>query len=204
MSGRCPLARLVRPAIRTLCRSPRHRWRGDMTAPETEVAALRQEVDELRRSLQAGHEPREPPFSRVYGPGWQRVRELVDAYPLAAKLWLRLAEEIAGQTSGAVVASQDTLADVLECSVRSVQRASKVLEEKGALVRLRVGSGVYAYAMNPGEVWGSSRTARQYAAFNTRPLVGRGSANLVAEDRIRKLIGAPADHEQPAPPVAAE
>src|SRR3954463_3000328 len=125
---------MICPVISMPCRGSRHRWRGDMTAPETEVTALRQEVDELRRSLQAGHEPREPPFSRVYSPGWQRVRELVDAYPLAAKLWLRLAEEIAGHTSGAVVASQDTLANVLGCSVRSIQRATKMLEERGAMV----------------------------------------------------------------------
>jgi biotin operon repressor len=177
-----------------------------MTAPETEVAALRQEINELRQSLRTDREPREPPFSRVYGPGWQRVRELVDAYPLAAKLWLRLAEEIAGQTSGAVVASQDTLAEVLGCSVRSIQRATKMLEEKGALVRLRIGSGVYAYAMNPAEVWGSYRTAKEHAAFNTRTLVTRGSANLVAEERIRRLAEAPAaaPENHPSLPFAAE
>ena len=73
--------------------------------------------------------------------------------------------------TGAVVASQQVIADELNISVRSVQRATKWLDENNVVLRVKLGAGsIYAYCLDPNEVWKSWNTSKKYAAFNTKTL----------------------------------
>ena len=137
-----------------------------------EVEYRARERDEIARQARQEEADRTAnrDFVQVYPSGWQRLRELLDWNPNAAKLWSFLAEHIDG-TCGTVVVSQDVLADELGVSIITIKRHTKALEERGALVRIRVGTGVYAYALNPDDVWKSWDKQKKTAAFVTKTLV---------------------------------
>lgn len=113
-------------------------------------------------------------FVQFYPNGFERIKSLIEAkQPTALKLYMFLAEHMEPGT-GAVVASQQLLADELEVSVRTIKTVSKYLEDIGAIIRIRLGAGtVYAYCLDPSEVWRSWDTTKKYAAFNTRTLAHR-------------------------------
>jgi Helix-turn-helix domain len=110
-------------------------------------------------------------FVQFYPSGFERIKSLIEAkQPTALKLYLFFAEHMEPGT-GAVVASQQLLADELEVSVRTIKTVSKYLEDLGAIIRIRLGAGtVYAYCLDPNEVWKSWDTSKKYAAFNTKTL----------------------------------
>ncbi len=109
-------------------------------------------------------------FIQMYPKGFDRVIAVIEEYPLAAKLYMFLAKHIEPGT-GAVVASQQLLADELNISVRSIQRATKWLDENNVVLRIKLGAGsIYAYCLDPDEVWKSWNTTKKYAAFNTKTL----------------------------------
>lgn len=109
-------------------------------------------------------------FTQVYPKGWRRIQVLIQESPAAARLYAFLAEHIDGAV-GAVVVSQDVMALELGISTRTVKRQTAALEEMGALVRIRIGTGVYAYALDPQEVWKSWDDRKDTAAFVTKTLV---------------------------------
>ena len=109
-------------------------------------------------------------FVQVYEKGFQRISSLINKNPSAAKLYVFLANHIEPGT-GAVVASQELLAEELKVSTRTIRRLSKTLEEEEAIIRIRLGAGsIYAYCLDPKEVWKSWNTSKNYAAFNTKTL----------------------------------
>lgn len=109
-------------------------------------------------------------FVQMYPRGFDRAISMIGEYPLAARIYMFLAKHIEPGT-GAVVASQQLLADELDISVRSVQRGTKWLDENNIVLRLKLGAGtVYAYCLDPSEVWKSWNTSKKYAAFKTKTL----------------------------------
>jgi len=109
-------------------------------------------------------------FTQIYPLGWKRVAELAKGNPQALQLYVFLANHL-DPTCGAVVASQQFLAKAMSVSVRTIFTWSKYLEDCGALVRIPVAGKVYAYALDPAEVWKGYNTGKDYAAFNSKTLV---------------------------------
>src|SRR5690606_11114880 len=93
-------------------------------------------------------------FTQVYGPGRDRINALIQQSPAAARIYAYLAQHMDG-ACGAVVVSQAVMAADLGISTKTVKRQTKYLEDSKALVRLTVGTGVYAYCLDPREVWKS-------------------------------------------------
>jgi hypothetical protein len=109
-------------------------------------------------------------FVQVYPKGFKRLRALMDSYPLAAKVYAFLAEHI-DESVGAVVVSQDLLAEEMSVTTRSIRTATAYLDEVGAVVRIKLGgSAIYAYCLDPDEVWKTFDDAKEYAAFKTKTL----------------------------------
>jgi len=123
-------------------------------------------------------------FTQVTPKGWRRIQSLIKENPALARLYAFLAEHIDGVT-GTVVCSQDLLAEKLDVHVVTIRRQSQQLEKLGALVRIRVGSGVYAYALDPEEIWRSWANRKDNAAFVTRTLVDKRDSHNQAV--IKKL-----------------
>jgi DNA-binding transcriptional ArsR family regulator len=124
----------------------------------------------LNEDREAKETKKNKDFIQVYGKGFERISSLIAKNPSSAKLYLFLAEHIEPGT-GAVVASQELLAEELGVSDRTIRRLTKVLEEEGAIIRIRLGAGsIYAYCLDPNEIWKSWNTTKKYAAFNTKTL----------------------------------
>jgi DNA-binding Lrp family transcriptional regulator len=102
-----------------------------------------------------------------------------------------LAEHIDG-VAGAVVVSQDVIAKELGVHERTIRRLTAQLEEDGALVRIKVGTGVYAYALDPGEVWRSWDDKKECAAFVTKTLVLKSDrSNNQVRRKLKVMMGEP-------------
>ena len=85
--------------------------------------------------------------------------------PSAARLYALLAEHI-DPNGGVVVAAQTVLAEMLGVTDRTIRTLTKALEEQGAVVRIRVGAGTYAYALDPDEVWKAWTSRRTTPSFD--------------------------------------
>lgn len=158
---------------------PTPAWKLDAEARIREYKANEEiEIEEKRRA--------DNNFIKVYPQGWQHLRRLIDNHPQAAKLYAFLAENIDSGV-GAVVASQVLLAEEMGVSERTIRRLSKYLEDNGALLRIKVQGNLYAYALNPAEVWKSWKDNKDYAAFNTRTLA-RNTDNPDVKRRLNVML----------------
>lgn len=130
-------------------------------------------------------------FTQVYPKGWRRLQQLMRESPSAARLYAFLAEHMDGG-GGVVVASQELIGRELDIHKRTVIRLSAELEKQGAIVRIRVGTGTYAYALDPSEVWKSWDSKKQTAAFLTKTLVLKGDrANQEVRRKLKVMMGEP-------------
>jgi len=130
------------------------------------------DIDEEKKQEEAkqDEEHKNHGFTQTYPLGWKRIAELARGNPQALQLYIFLANHL-DPTCGAVVASQQFLADTLGVTTRTILTWSKYLEDNEALVRIPVAGRVYAYALNPYEVWKGYNNGKEYAAFNSKTLV---------------------------------
>lgn len=163
------------------------------------VATDQQRADRLRdlqavardREASADADKRNEGFVQVYPKGWARLQALIRTNPSAARVYAFLAEHIDG-AAGAVVVSQEVMAAELGIHERTVRRLTTSLEQAGALVRLKVGTGVYAYCLDPDEVWRSWDNAKDVAAFRTKTLVRKSDkANAQVRRKLKLMLGQP-------------
>lgn len=155
--------------------TPKTSWQRDAEARIRDYKAEDEKRLEEKRRADSN-------FVKVYPQGWKHLRALITDYPLAAKMYAFLAENIDGGV-GAVVVSQAILADELGVSDRTIRKLSTYLEERSVMVRIKLQGNLYAYALNPDEVWKSWKDNKNYSAFTTRTLAG----NRGNEDVKRRL-----------------
>lgn len=148
-----------------------------------EIREARQERDAAREDL--ARENRN--FVQVYPKGWHRLQRLIVANPSAARLYALLAEHI-DPNGGVVVASQTVLAEMLGVTDRTIRTLTKALEDQNAIVRIRVGAGTYAYALDPDEVWKAWNVKKDHAVFRTRTLVSKRGENAVVKRRLQVML----------------
>lgn len=130
-------------------------------------------------------------FVQVYSKGWKRLRSLIQDNPSAARVYAFIAEHIDG-ACGAVVVSQEVLAKEIGVHERTIRRLTQQLEDMGALVRIKVGTGVYAYALDPTEIWKSWDAKKDCAAFVTKTLVLKSDqANGQVRRKLKLMMGEP-------------
>ena len=150
------------------------------------IQLIREKFDEDRKARET---QKNKDFVQVYEKGFQRISSLISKNPSAAKLYVFLANHIEPGT-GAVVASQELLAEELGVTSRTIRRLSKALEQEGAMIRLRLGAGsIYAYCLDPEEVWKSWNTSKKYAAFTTKTLARKNDNGDVKRRLMVMLKG---------------
>lgn len=153
------------------------------------IAAL--EAQDREQEAKELEERKNKHFVQVYPKGWKRLQDLIKTNPAGARIYAFLAEHIEGSV-GAVVVSQEVMANELQVHIRTIQRQTKLLEENGVLVRIKVGVGVYAYALDPTEIWRSWDNRKQHAAFVTKTLVSKSDQ---ANNEIRRKLKVMIDSE---------
>lgn len=132
-----------------------------------------------------------PYHTQVYPKGWDGMMTMMAENTNAARLYAFIANHM-DPIGGVLAASQKVLAEALGVAEITIRRASMWLEKNEHLVRVRVGTSVYAYALNPAEVWKSFHDDKQYAVFTTRTLVSkRDRENQTINRRIKTMIEEP-------------
>jgi len=154
-----------------------------------------------RREFEVSQERRKETFSRenrnftqIYDRGWRKLNARIKNSPSTARFWVFLAEQM--DTSGVVVATQETLARAMGVrSTKTIQRWSEALEISGSLVRIPMAGGMYAYALNPEEVWKAYDKDKEYAAFNRKTM---RNATISEPVPIRRKVKVLLDEMGPA------
>jgi hypothetical protein len=138
---------------------------------ETQRKARQLDINEEKKQLEIKQEEerKNHRFTQTYPLGWKRMAELARNNAQALQLYIFLANHL-DPTCGAVVASQQFLAEKLGVTTKTIARWSQFLEKEEALVRIPVAGKVYAYALNPYEVWKGYNTGKEYAVFNSKTL----------------------------------
>jgi hypothetical protein len=108
-------------------------------------------------------------FTQAYPRAWERIDEFIDKGIQSGRLYAFLARNL-DPTCGAVVASQQFLAEQFGVTTRTIRNWCKDLEDRGALVRIVIAGKVCAYALDPYEVWKGYDSSKKYAAFNSKTL----------------------------------
>lgn len=158
------------------------------------ASTFRQEQEEKQQKKNDESRRENKGFTQVYPQGWWRLKMLMDDNPAAAKLYMFFAEHM--DNAGVLVATRETLAEAMGVSVKSISRWSAYLEEKRAIVTMRLGPGAKAYAVNPEEVWKAWDTNKPYAPFHTKTLVGKRE-NQGMKRRLTHYLGERAKPKQP-------
>ena len=159
-----------------------------MTDPldEAERKARKRDLENAEKKAIAARERerKNDDFTQVYAKYWKFMAEIISENPKAAMLYNFLAENSAPDT-GALVVSQQILADKLGVSRMTISRHIKYLEKRNVLLKISLSGGVCAYALDPEMVWKSYSTNKDYATFRTQTLVKK--IDMEKDEIHRKL-----------------
>ena len=125
-----------------------------------------------------------PKFTKVYDKGLQRMMDLVKDDPNAARLWAFLVRK-AGYDN-AVVVSMAVLGEELGLSRRCLHNKVRYLEEVGALVVGKIGTGS-VYILNHEEVWKTAEEFKNYHQISVQALLGKAE-NKHLPKRLTHLV----------------
>lgn len=107
------------------------------------------------------------------------LAELVREAPKAAELIVQLIRRMQPGAGGVVIASRETMRELLGSSMPSVDRALKVLIEGGWVQRIRVG-GTPALAINHRVAWIGPRGDLQHAVFGATVIASRSEQDALS------------------------
>jgi hypothetical protein len=150
---------------------------------------LEREAQQRDKEIADAEAKRNKDFVQVYPKGWAKMRTILSKTGSTAPLMLYtfLAEHIDAD-GGVLVADQETICASLDISRTTLWRACKFLEDHDALIRLRVGGSVYAYALDPSEVWRSWDSTKENAVFRTRTMVRKSAQDEQVQRRLMTMI----------------
>ena len=116
--------------------------------------------------------PRIGHFAMVSDEALTELDGLIKHHPMAARLLTKLVRHLPAGTSGVVVASRQSLAELMDCSIPTIQRAITVLKGSGWVQSMRV-SGAYALAINARVAWRGDRGDIPMAVFSATVIAAR-------------------------------
>lgn len=107
------------------------------------------------------------------------LRGLMRRQRLAAELVLALIERMQPGGGGVIVASRQTMAELLDVSMSSIERALRLLIEEGWVQRIKVG-GAHALAINSRVAWIGPRGDLPHAVFTATVVASRSEQDEMA------------------------
>lgn len=125
-------------------------------------------------------------FVQFYRNEMHSLRELIKEEPKAANLFLFLTEKM--DQENALIVSQETLAEVLKVSKRTIIRQINVLREKGFIDIVK--SGVTnIYLINANIAWTTHGDKKQYAKFRANVFVSKAEQEYNVKTTKYKQLG---------------
>jgi len=104
---------------------------------------------------------------------------LIQRAPKAAQLIVTLIRHMAPGSGGVVVVSRETMRELLECSMPTVERALRLLMDEGWVQRIRIG-GAHALAINHRVAWMGDRGEIQHAVFGATVIASRSEQDAIS------------------------
>lgn len=128
---------------------------------------------------------KKPHFTKVYKPGWNRIKRLLEGDPTAARVWVFLVEN-AGHDN-VLACSMAILEEELGLHRKTIYKKVKYLSEQGALAVAKMGTA-NVYILNPHETWKASEEFKNYHAITARALIGKNE-NKGFRKRLTHIVG---------------
>ncbi|MBB4014997.1 hypothetical protein GGR16_000003 [Chelatococcus caeni] len=128
---------------------------------------------------------KKPHFTKVYKPGWNRIKGLLEGDPTAARVWVFLVEN-AGHDN-VLACSMAILEEELGLHRKTIYKKVKYLSEQGALAIAKMGTA-NVYILNPHETWKASEEFKNYHAITARALIGKAE-NKGFRKRLTHIVG---------------
>lgn len=107
------------------------------------------------------------------------LRGLMRRNRYAAELVLALIENMQPGAGGVVVVSRQTMAEILNCSMPTVERALRILIAEGWVQRIKIG-GAHALAINHRVAWVGQRGDIQHAVFGATVIASRSEQDALS------------------------
>lgn len=107
------------------------------------------------------------------------LRDLIERAPKAAQLILALIERMEPGSGGVIVVSRTTMAELVGCSMPTIERSLRLLIDEGWVQRLRIG-GASALAINHRVAWVGPRGDLQHAVFGATVIASRSEQDAIA------------------------
>jgi hypothetical protein len=117
----------------------------------------------------------------------QAWSDLIMKHSTAARLMHLMVAQMGAQN--ALVISQPTLAGLMKCHVRTVQRAIDVLVEDRWVQRVTIGGTVHGYIINDQVAWCEKRAMKEHSVFTGAIVASRADQqpeDLTSRD-LRRL-----------------
>jgi hypothetical protein len=149
---------------------------------------MQQGISETNHDL-----PKGPRFVKLYDKGLERLGQLITLTggPTVAKVWLFLVTYCGHDN--ALACPIELMAEELNVHRKSISRATKYLEENGAIVIAKMGTA-NLYILNDQEVWKTYEEHKRFCGFRARALVGF-KENPGIKKRLTHMIGEPPEPE---------
>lgn len=106
------------------------------------------------------------------------LRGLISRNPKAAQLVLALIERMIPGSGGVVVVSRTAMAEILETSLRTIDRSLAMLADEGWVQKMRIG-GAFALAINQRVAWVGNREDIQHAVFSATVIASRSEQEAI-------------------------
>ena len=107
------------------------------------------------------------------------LRGLMRRQHVAAELMLALIEQMRPGGGGVIVASRQTMAELVNVSMSGIERALRLLIEEGWVQRIKVG-GAHALAINSRVAWIGARGDLPHAIFTATVIASRKEQDEIA------------------------
>jgi hypothetical protein len=107
------------------------------------------------------------------------LRGLMRRNRWAAELVLALIEKMEPGGGGVVICSRETMRELLDCSMPTIDRALKTIITEGWAQRIKIG-GTPALAINSRVAWVGARGALPHAVFSATVIASRSEQDAIA------------------------
>jgi len=141
-----------------------------------------------------GHIKQPVTFAMVDMAAIEGISDLIHTAPNAARLLMTLIRHMSPGSGGVVVCSRETMRELLDCSMPTIERALRTLIGGQFVHRVKIGSA-YALAINDRVAWVGPRGDIQHAVF---------SATVIASRSEQDAVGLNPGKLRPVPVIASD
>lgn len=117
-------------------------------------------------------------FAMVELHALEGMSDLINRAPQAARLLVMLIRRMTPGSAGVVVASRETMRELLGTGMSTVERALRLLVSEGWVQRIRIG-GAHALAINSRVAWVGPRGQLTHAVFDATVIASRAEQDAL-------------------------